>query len=383
MGDKSELYYISASHYPSREANLVHVLSQVAALSQAGQNVTLFISTAAGSNGKIKPDKLKDFGLELNSVKLRTLAYPFGRFRNISLGIYAFLHILFGSTGGIVSRNIFASYFLTLMGFHSIYECHSIEVGLRRKIQIYICESPNVRVVCISNGLKNELSLSLNLRKEFYVLPDAAFDRVSTMDKVVLTKVHVDLRQLFSNPSQPLILYVGQLYEGRGVEIVIGLSELMEDFNFLVIGGNERELLLYSINNSNNLKFLGHEPHSKIPYILRSADCLLMPYQKKVSVGYRGSDTARWMSPMKMFEFMSSGVPIIASNLPVLREILVHEGNCLLVQPDSVKAWQKSVKRIVEDQEFSKRLSANARQDFLLKHTWNKRAVAIINLIRG
>mgnify|MGYP000391910871 CR=1 FL=1 len=56
-------------------------------------------------------------------------------------------------------------------------------------------------------------------------------------------------------------------------------------------------------------------------------DVLLMPYQKQVSIGIELVDTSRWMSPMKMFEYMSSSVPIISSNLPVLREVLVAQAN--------------------------------------------------------
>ena len=135
----------------------------------------------------------------------------------------------------------------------------------------------------------------------------------------------------YSNPAQSLIVYVGQLYHGRGIEIVISLAEMLGDYNFLVVGGNEKDVISYSKKSRANLHFYGFIDHSQIPYILKASDCLLMPYQKIVSVGYAGSDTASWMSPMKMFEFMSSGVPFISSDLPVLREILVHEKNCLLV----------------------------------------------------
>ena len=50
-----------------------------------------------------------------------------------------------------------------------------------------------------------------------------------------------------------------------------------------------------------------------------AVDILIMPYQKNVAIGAKGHDTARWMSPMKMFEYMASGNPIISSNLAALK----------------------------------------------------------------
>ena len=68
-----------------------------------------------------------------------------------------------------------------------------------------------------------------------------------------------------------------------------------------------------------------------------------MPYQAKVSIGVKGHDTGRWMSPMKMFEYMAAGVPVISSDLAVLREILINEKNALLVSPpiplNGAKHW--------------------------------------------
>ena len=47
-----------------------------------------------------------------------------------------------------------------------------------------------------------------------------------------------------------------------------------------------------------------------------------MPYQRNVGIGTKNSDTSNWMSPMKMFEYMSTGVPIVSSDLPVLKKFL-------------------------------------------------------------
>ena len=79
---------------------------------------------------------------------------------------------------------------------------------------------------------------------------------------------------------------------------------------------------------------------------MSSVDLLLMPYQNKVSIGVRGQDTSRWMSPMKMFEYMAAGQAIVASDLPVLREILVHKHNAILTKADDVIEWETAIKML-------------------------------------
>jgi hypothetical protein len=60
-------------------------------------------------------------------------------------------------------------------------------------------------------------------------------------------------------------------------------------------------------------------------------DALLMPYQKHVSIDLSSVDASKWISPMKMFEYLSSGALIISSNIPVLLEVLIDNDTCLFV----------------------------------------------------
>jgi glycosyltransferase involved in cell wall biosynthesis len=106
-----------------------------------------------------------------------------------------------------------------------------------------------------------------------------------------------------------------------------------------------------------------------------------MPYQKSVSVGLAGVDTAQWMSPMKMFEYMSVGVPIISSDLPVLKEVLVHNKNALLVKPNNVDEWSRALQQIDESPELEEKLGQTAYKQYAEKYTWKIRAKGILNLL--
>ena len=81
----------------------------------------------------------------------------------------------------------------------------------------------------------------------------------------------------------------------------------------MIIGGTDEDVLYYkSINKSSNVIFTGHIANSLIPNYAIMSDILLMPYTK---------DTPTWrhMSPMKMFEYIATGNPIIATDLPVIK----------------------------------------------------------------
>ena len=109
-------------------------------------------------------------------------------------------------------------------------------------------------------------------------------------------------------------------------------------------------------------------------------DVLLMPYQKSVSIGIKGIDTSKWMSPMKMFEYLSVGVPIISSNLSVLKEVLVDYENCLLVEPDDIDAWSEALNRVISDAGLEEQLGLNAYMLYRHKYTWRRRAKAMLDL---
>jgi glycosyltransferase involved in cell wall biosynthesis len=82
------------------------------------------------------------------------------------------------------------------------------------------------------------------------------------------------------------------------------------------------------------------------------------------------------MSPLKLFEYMSAGKPIVASDLPVLREVL-DEANAVLVDPEDADAWARALESL-RDAGLRERLGVRARRDFLERHTWDIRARKVL-----
>ncbi len=156
------------------------------------------------------------------------------------------------------------------------------------------------------------------------------------------------------------------------------LLELARNFpavQFLWIGGRPEHVTDWRRRLADeqiaNVHLTGFVENSRLGLYQAAADVLLMPYERVIS-GSSGGNTADFCSPMKMFEYMACGRPILSSDLPVLREVL-NESNAMLCPPEEVDAWSGALKRLLEDQGLRSRLAAQARED-VQRYSWVERA---------
>jgi glycosyltransferase involved in cell wall biosynthesis len=120
---------------------------------------------------------------------------------------------------------------------------------------------------------------------------------------------------------------------------------------------------------------------SKAELFRLKMDVLLAPYQEKVYLSDGDITTEKWMSPLKIFEYMASSKPIICSDIPVLREVLTHNKNCLLCPPADISSWIKSLTDLRDDEKLRERLSENAFLDLKNNYLWEERAKRILSSI--
>ena len=97
--------------------------------------------------------------------------------------------------------------------------------------------------------------------------------------------------------------------------------------------------------------------------------------KKSLCFGSDGSDTSKFMSPLKIFEYMSHKKPMIASDFPVIREVL-NEKNSILVDCDDIDSWVSSINELRN----ANRIEAIANQalsDFN-KYSWKTKSNTIV-----
>jgi len=179
--------------------------------------------------------------------------------------------------------------------------------------------------------------------------------------------------------------YVGNLYRGKGMEIVIPLAQRCPQIDFHVFGGTPDEVAnwraRFGTGEVANLWFHGFLRPADTDAARLACDLLIAPYQKVVRGAGDQGDLGRWMSPLKIFEYMAAGKAIIASDLPTLREVLHDRANALLVPPDDLDAWSAAVRGLAADPAERQRLGARAHADFVAHFSWQARARRIMEAL--
>lgn len=373
----ADLLYVSASDLASSEANVVHVICQCAALADLGKYDRIIV---VGANSKFQ-DKhrlihyLSDqFGLCLSNIEF--VCVENGRIRNFRIAVRGIFTALSNHNEPcvIISRNLYFSFFSKFLSKPQIFEAHGFEYDWRYFLLRSIYKSVSVNIVCISSALENLFKANFGGRSNIWVLADATNSLKIFPEKI-------------PNRSRLKVGYFGSLYRGRGLEIMCAIVKRLPNIDFFIYGGNRDEISDdLDLNNLGNLFYSEKISHSQARIKMMDMDILLMPYQNSVGIGGKSnscSDSSQWMSPLKMFEYMASGAAIISSDLPVLREVLVHRHNGLLVPPESVSAWVDSINELSNDPNLRVALAKNAFEKIRRDSTWAIRAQRLSKILDG
>jgi len=371
-----KLIYISSSVIPSRMANSVHVMKMCAAFSRLGVHVTLVAKNDGASMESGVEDVYEHYGVP-RAFSVRSL--PWVRWLKGRGYLYGFLAAVYARAccpNLIYSRNLFGAYVATLLKLPLVLELHapiSPESFEGRLFKGVLKRKAFKRVVVISQYLVEHLSADYDLTEGRVSLLHDASD-------VVPNSLKQEASSAFG--ARFNVGYVGHLYAGRGVEIIVSLASRFPQVTFHIIGGMESDIsnLKAKTASMNNLIIHGFVSPNAAVALRQRCDVLLAPYQQKVAVA-GGGDTSKWMSPLKLFEYMATGNPIIASNLPALREVLEHRRNCLLCEPDEIEGWSDALALLLEHERLRSSLGEAARQEFESKYTWDARAKAVIEQV--
>ena len=177
--------------------------------------------------------------------------------------------------------------------------------------------------------------------------------------------------------------YVGRFYRGKGLELVGRIAALCPWAAFHIVGGDRAAAeAVMGMPAPANMNIHGALPHAEAAAHIDGCDIVLAPYQRSVIVADGKTDAAAWMSPLKIFEYMAAGKAILASALPVLREILEDGANALLLPPDDPAPWAAALAALRDNPTRRQALGDRARADLLARYTWEKRARHILGALQ-
>ena len=371
------ILYISKSIIPSRSANSIHVMKMCQALSDNGHQVVLLAPNIKSKYEKGVEDIHEYYGVRKN-FEVKKLWHPNNKSGATIYTLAIFFYLLRGNNFNLVyGRFLHGCYVASLLKNRVIFEIH--EIIFEKKNHRYIVFKQLIKskyfekLIVISHALKNIYLQKKYLNKIIIQVAHDGADEIKNFDSKV---------KLLGCKEKLKVGYVGHLYKGRGIETIIECARKINDMTFHLVGGLKEDIEYWKnyskLLNLDNIYFYGFvSPKESIKY-RNSFDIFLAPYEKKVSIfGGSGSDTSKFMSPLKIFEYMSHKKPIITSDLPVIREVL-NEKNSILVKSDDIKLWINSIKKL---QDFQNReLIANQALIDFYNYSWKNRALLILKI---
>jgi len=161
-------------------------------------------------------------------------------------------------------------------------------------------------------------------------------------------------------------MYIGRLDGWKGTDTLLEASSHMPHIVLAMMGGDSAQVVELS-HRYPNVRFLGTHPYRELADNMAAADVLVLPNTGKDEI------SVKFTSPLKLFAYMTSGIPIVASDLPSIREV-VDERTAYLVPPDDAVALGEGIERALA--------GGNTRTTEALKrvvkYSWKHRAERIV-----
>lgn len=364
----------------ARSAGVQQSIRVCAALAQAGASVTLHLCTGTFSS---KQDVLDFFGFKaIPTLDIRFYANPFSAENAhpfaaptgaLGVALWGLLFHIWRVVKLVFSAEkhdydilwlrgerfpLFYLLFKRFFPFRCIYEFH--EIGYLNHVpeRELLTTQPRFDFArWIYHNADGIIVISETLRQ----LLAAKWGRVSP-----LTVIPSGATLFESSPlplGKPLhdIYFVGNYYYFSGLDVAIQALALVPDVTLHIVGGGgtgdpdyERiRALVTTLHLDERVIFHGFVPPHRLPALFARADLLVMPHTGAIRAKY-------FVSPLKLFQYMSANRPIIASDLPTVCEILSDGEDALLVPPENPVALAAAVQQLMQDGALARKIAANA-----------------------
>ncbi|MDJ0633395.1 MAG: glycosyltransferase family 4 protein [Xenococcaceae cyanobacterium MO_188.B29] len=229
--------------------------------------------------------------------------------------------------------------------------------------QVAVTVADSVRDNMIYNGMPPEkiVKLPLSFNQSFLVREPE--------------KARQWREKLLSNGRQNLVVYSGGLYKFKGVDLLIDVAKKLPQIQFAFAGGKKSQVTAYrqlaKEKKVDNAFFLGYIAHQDLPSLLQAADILAHPH----CLG----EASTFTSPLKFFEYLSSGTPIIATEILPLLDFKTADIPITWCEPDNpdkfahcliqaLESYPRKVEGYTEQIEFSRQFSWESRMEKIMSY---------------
>lgn len=272
----------------------------------------------------------------------------------------------------IYTRTPEIAWLFSMRGYKTFFECHQLPEK-KSIILNWLLKNTN-GIITITNGLKQDLVKDYNYPiAKILTAPDGV--DLDTFD-IKITREQART-QLALPLDKKIALYTGHLFSWKGVDTLAQASKtISDDILIYTVGGDENEIKNFNKRNPDhkiiNIPAVSRE---EVAIWLKASDLLILPNSAKEKI------SEKYTSPLKLFEYMASGTPILASDLPSIREVL-NETNATFFQSDNhddLLLQLLNLRSTPHVNLFIAKSSKAYKQIHL--YLWNNRASTIFTLI--
>lgn len=357
---RTSIIYATKTPLPYPNAASINIVQTCQTLAQLGYNSVLYNDWKPWRLTTLFHNVRKYYGID-------RLSFDIHRVPPISTVYFHGLYHLARKMNAIVfTRDLSTASYTTHRGIPTILELHTSKNN--SKDILALLENSNlIKLLFISQSLYDSYGLDNNdCRVSVYHDP---VNPLRFSDIIV--------------PDKTSCGYVGSSFPGKGLrEIVIPLALKNPDIEFHIAGISKRDIIKHSNKDVDltNINAYGRIQPNRVPRIFNRFNIALLPNQPNIHLP-NGTDIGAHTSPLKLFEYMAAGKAIVASDIPVLREVLTHEYNALLIKHNHLDGWIEAIKRLKTDDKLFNRISAQAKNDALKYYSFEYRYSAILSEI--
>ncbi len=399
-----KLLYVTTARIPTEKANGIQIVKMCEAFQRQGMPVTLIVPTRRQSAAVSGMTNLWEYYQVEDTFAIRYIPTPdFLRFEGmlpgkIVTGLHHFQCLFFSCAALLLTaRNRDAVYYTRSLRTLFVlcltrrlhrkpiyFEAHALHGDPHRrhpvrrlltKIMAWMLQRLDGLIV-ITHRLK-ELYAAFSIPGEkICVAPDSvdAKRSRSTIEKT-------EARKRLGIPlDKSIVCYTGHLFAWKGVYVLAESSRhLSDNVCVYIVGGTDSDIRNFKAftaqQNLTTLKIVGHVPYADVPLFLAASDVVVLPNSASARI------SKEYTSPLKLFEYMGAQRPIVASDLPSIREVLRHHENALLVTPDDPKSLADGIHEILANAQLAHQLAKTASIN-VRAYSWDARAQNIMRFFQ-
>ena len=368
--------YVGSHPLFTEGASAVHMMKMCQAMANLGIDVECVLP------GRINKERLFSYYGIRTPFRVTSIVLS-GRFARRPL--HGFLSSLYACGKKeefdlVITRDLVFAWFATkVFGVPTIYDAHHPPVNwAAERIIASFSRSKSLLGMSFNSWGLHDIYFCLGMTGQNPVVAPNGFEQEAFEGEHDISS----LRERLGLPiEKKIVCYCGNTYRGRGLEILVRAAAQMPEVEFLIVGGSERDNALWREmerqEGSANFRIEGFVRQQEVASYLLASDILVMPYSSRVTIR-DGTEAGKFTSPLKLFEYMAAGKPIVATGVPSVLEILRPGENSVVTSPDNAVEFIRAFELVLADPELCARISEGARSD-AAEYTWEKRVESIIS----